>query len=66
VSGGAARILELHEQGLTSVPESVGGMVGLEELSLWRNRLRALPDFVWDLTSLRVLNVSENELPSLS
>jgi len=58
--------LELSGQGLTSIPADVGKRTELRSLDLYDNRLAALPDSIWELTSLEKLNLAGNQFESIS
>ena len=59
------RHLHLNGLELTSIPEPVGKLSGLERLSLYRNRLTALPLWLTGMGSLQALTLGENELENL-
>nr|MDO8083447.1 leucine-rich repeat domain-containing protein [Candidatus Sigynarchaeum springense] len=63
--GGHVAKLGLHEQGLTSLPESIGNLVNLEKLYLSGNQLSSLPESIGQLKSLTWLSLSNNQLSSL-
>ncbi|MFF7074397.1 hypothetical protein [Streptomyces pseudovenezuelae] len=46
--------------------DSFRGLVGLEVLSLYRNRLASAPHWLPELSELRNLNPADNELTALS
>ena len=50
---------------LTSLPESVGSLVDLDELLINRNKLTTLPESICKLVHLKRLEMKENELSSL-
>ncbi|KAF1377178.1 hypothetical protein PFLUV_G00197900 [Perca fluviatilis] len=61
------KVLDLHENKLTSLPEDIGKLASLQILNMERNRLKALPDCIGDLRLLQTLNLKGNclsELPS--
>ncbi|KAA8584688.1 hypothetical protein FQN60_008473 [Etheostoma spectabile] len=61
------KVLDLHENKLTSLPEDIGKLASLQILNLEKNRLNALPDCIGDLRLLQTLNLKGNclsELPS--
>lgn len=61
------KVLDLHENKLTSLPEDLGKLSSLQILNVEKNRLKALPDCIGDLRFLQTLNVKGNcltELPS--
>jgi Leucine-rich repeat (LRR) protein len=57
--------LDLSENQLTSLPDSIGNITNLTELYLYYNQLTSLPDSIENLTNLTELNLSSNELRSL-
>lgn len=63
----ALKVLDLHENKLTSLPEDIGKLASLQILNVEKNRLKALPESVGDLRFLQTLNLKGNclsELPS--
>uniref|UniRef100_A0A8C4F7I4 RING-type domain-containing protein n=1 Tax=Dicentrarchus labrax TaxID=13489 RepID=A0A8C4F7I4_DICLA len=61
------KVLDLHENKLTSLPEDIGKLASLQILNAEKNRLKALPDSIGDLRLLQTLNLKGNclsELPS--
>ena len=50
---------------LTDLPESIGQLEYLDELSLQNNALKSLPESIGKLTNLRVLNLENNNLNTL-
>ena len=58
--GGTA--LDLRNRRLTSLPESIWGLSGLETLNLSDNVLEELPDAIGALSRLRKLNLKNNRL----
>lgn len=62
------KVLDLHENKLTSLPEDIGKLAELRILNVEKNRLRTLPDSIGDLRLLQTLNLKGNcfsELPSV-
>ncbi len=59
------KILNLTNIKLKSLPESIGNLVHLSELSLICNELTSLPESIGNLVNLSKLNLSNNELTSL-
>ncbi|XP_044029149.1 E3 ubiquitin-protein ligase LRSAM1 [Siniperca chuatsi] len=61
------KVLDLHENKLTSLPEDIGKLASLQILNVEKNCLKALPDSIGDLRLLQTLNLKGNclsELPS--
>ncbi|KAI3361996.1 hypothetical protein L3Q82_012199, partial [Scortum barcoo] len=61
------KVLDLHENKLTSLPEDIGKLGSLQILNVEKNRLKALPDSIGNLQLLQTLNLKGNclsELPS--
>ncbi|XP_018557424.1 E3 ubiquitin-protein ligase LRSAM1 isoform X2 [Lates calcarifer] len=61
------KVLDLHENKLTSLPEDIGKLALLQILNVEKNRLKALPDSIGDLRLLQTLSLKGNylsELPS--
>ena len=56
--------LDLNDNQLTSIPESIGNLTKLERLYLQNNQLTSL-EGIENLTNLKVLKLSNNELTSL-
>jgi internalin A len=57
--------LRLNGLQLTSLPESIGQLTGLQELYLFDNQLTSLPESIGQLTGLRVLYLYTNQLTAL-
>jgi len=57
--------LHLYDNQLTSIPESIGGLVNLKEFSLSNNQLTSIPESIGLLINLEELNFSNNYLSSL-
>jgi Leucine-rich repeat (LRR) protein len=55
------RMLDLGHNQLSTIPETIGEIVGLSDyLYLHDNRLASLPSSIGQLRKLRYLNISEN------
>ena len=59
---GTLRELNLRDNKLTALPESIGALVGLKVLYLYGNQLTALPESIGALTALTFLDLSYNPL----
>ncbi|HXD34221.1 MAG TPA: COR domain-containing protein [Pyrinomonadaceae bacterium] len=57
--------LDLSDQKLTELPESLGKLTQLRHLYLFTNQLRELPEFLGQLTQLQGLYLSGNQLREL-
>ena len=55
----------LHENQLTALPESIGGLESLECLDLSRNHLGTLPESIDGWRAMQRLVISENQLTAL-
>lgn len=59
------KVLDLHENKLTSLPEDLGKLASLQILNVEKNRLKALPNSIGDLRLLQTLNLKGNSLSEL-
>ncbi|XP_022600250.1 E3 ubiquitin-protein ligase LRSAM1 isoform X2 [Seriola dumerili] len=59
------KVLDLHDNRITSLPEDIGKLASLQILNLEKNRLKALPDSFGDLRLLQTLNLKGNCLSEL-
>jgi Leucine-rich repeat (LRR) protein len=58
-------MLDLGNNQLTSLPESLGNLTALRVLDLGNNQLTSLPESLGNLTALTSLDLSDNQLTSL-
>nr|XP_020456835.1 E3 ubiquitin-protein ligase LRSAM1 [Monopterus albus] len=59
------KVLDLHENKLTSLPEDIGKLASLQILNVEKNHLKVLPDSIGDLQHLQTLNLKGNKLSEL-
>ncbi|KAG9472544.1 hypothetical protein GDO78_018831 [Eleutherodactylus coqui] len=59
------KVLDLHDNQITSLPPDIGQLKSLRVLNVERNVLRSLPDSIGDLVQLQTLNVNGNKLKLL-
>ncbi|XP_059514078.1 E3 ubiquitin-protein ligase LRSAM1 isoform X2 [Myotis daubentonii] len=59
------KVLDLHDNQLTALPEDIGQLTALQVLNLERNQLTYLPRSTGNLTQLQTLNVKDNKLKEL-
>ncbi|XP_015278585.1 PREDICTED: E3 ubiquitin-protein ligase LRSAM1 [Gekko japonicus] len=59
------KVLDLHDNQLTSLPADIGQLTTLQVLNVERNLLKALPHSIGDLVQLQTLNVKGNKLKEL-
>uniref|UniRef100_H3CP31 Leucine rich repeat and sterile alpha motif containing 1 n=1 Tax=Tetraodon nigroviridis TaxID=99883 RepID=H3CP31_TETNG len=60
------KVLDLHDNKLTSLPEDIGKLTSLQILNVEKNRLASLPSSIGELRLLQTLNLKGNclcELP---
>ncbi|XP_078687467.1 E3 ubiquitin-protein ligase LRSAM1-like [Branchiostoma floridae x Branchiostoma belcheri] len=58
----ALRVLDLHQNRLSSLPDDIGELATLQVLNLENNKLTSLPEAVSRLQALQTLNCRENRL----
>ncbi|XP_013925248.1 PREDICTED: E3 ubiquitin-protein ligase LRSAM1-like, partial [Thamnophis sirtalis] len=51
------KVLDLHDNQLTSLPADIGQLTSLQVLNVEKNVLKALPDSIGDLAQLQTLNL---------
>ncbi|XP_015683515.1 E3 ubiquitin-protein ligase LRSAM1 isoform X1 [Protobothrops mucrosquamatus] len=59
------KVLDLHDNQLTSLPADIGQLISLQVLNVEKNVLKALPDSIGDLVQLQTLNLKGNKLKQL-
>ncbi|KAM4527439.1 E3 ubiquitin-protein ligase LRSAM1 [Odontesthes bonariensis] len=59
------KVLDLHDNKLTSLPEDIGKITSLQILNVEKNRLKALPESIGNLRHLQTLNLKGNCLSEL-
>nr|XP_019584178.1 PREDICTED: E3 ubiquitin-protein ligase LRSAM1 isoform X3 [Rhinolophus sinicus] len=59
------KVLDLHDNQLTALPEDIGQLTALQVLNVERNQLTYLPHSIGNLTQLQTLNVKDNKLKEL-
>ncbi|KAL4609353.1 E3 ubiquitin-protein ligase LRSAM1 [Arapaima gigas] len=59
------KVLDLHENNLTSLPEDIGQLKALQVLNAEKNQINALPESIGELHLLQTLNVKGNHLKKL-
>ncbi|KAL4066862.1 hypothetical protein J3A83DRAFT_4098085 [Scleroderma citrinum] len=62
---GSLKIVDLHQNRISSLPETFADLTALTTLDLSHNSLTSLPRNIWALPSLTSLNLSHNSLTSL-
>nr|XP_055068787.1 leucine-rich repeat-containing protein 40 [Misgurnus anguillicaudatus] len=58
-------VLDIHDNQLSSLPESIGELEQLQKLILSHNKLTDLPAGLWRLTNLRCLHLQQNQMERL-
>ncbi|XP_072310188.1 E3 ubiquitin-protein ligase LRSAM1 isoform X2 [Eucyclogobius newberryi] len=59
------KVLDLHENSLSSLPDDIGRLTSLQILNVEKNHLKMLPDSVGELRFLQTLNLKGNDLSEL-
>ncbi|KAF6125595.1 leucine rich repeat and sterile alpha motif containing 1 [Phyllostomus discolor] len=59
------KVLDLHHNQLTALPEDIGQLAALQVLNVERNQLTHLPRSVGKLSQLQTLNAKDNRLKEL-
>uniref|UniRef100_A0A8D2CW79 E3 ubiquitin-protein ligase LRSAM1 n=1 Tax=Sciurus vulgaris TaxID=55149 RepID=A0A8D2CW79_SCIVU len=59
------KVLDLHNNQLTTLPEDIGQLAALQVLNVERNQLTYLPRSIGNLIQLQTLNVKDNKLKEL-
>ncbi|XP_057169751.1 E3 ubiquitin-protein ligase LRSAM1 isoform X4 [Ursus arctos] len=59
------KVLDLHDNQLSALPDDIGQLTALQVLNVERNQLTYLPRSIGNLTQLQTLNVKDNKLKEL-
>ncbi|XP_060613427.2 E3 ubiquitin-protein ligase LRSAM1 isoform X1 [Anolis sagrei] len=59
------KVLDLHDNQMTSLPADIGQLKSLQVLNVEKNLLKVLPDSIGDLDQLQTLNLKGNRLKDL-
>uniref|UniRef100_G3X071 E3 ubiquitin-protein ligase LRSAM1 n=1 Tax=Sarcophilus harrisii TaxID=9305 RepID=G3X071_SARHA len=62
---GTIKVLDLHDNQLTALPDALGRLASLQVLNVEKNQLKCLPQSIGDLAQLQTLNVKDNKLKDL-
>ncbi|KAI1882355.1 hypothetical protein AGOR_G00249830 [Albula goreensis] len=60
------KVLDIHENKLSSLPDDIGQLKSLQVLNAEKNHIKVLPDSIGDLRLLQTLNLKGNALSQLS
>ncbi|XP_056605909.1 leucine-rich repeat-containing protein 40 [Triplophysa dalaica] len=61
----ALLVLDIHDNQLNSLPESIGELEHLQKLVVSHNKLTELPAGLWRLTNLHCLHMQQNQMERL-
>uniref|UniRef100_A0A7N5JH90 E3 ubiquitin-protein ligase LRSAM1 n=1 Tax=Ailuropoda melanoleuca TaxID=9646 RepID=A0A7N5JH90_AILME len=59
------KVLDLHDNQLSALPDDIGQLTALQVLNVERNQLTYLPRSIGNLTQLQTLSVKDNKLKEL-
>nr|XP_033816189.1 E3 ubiquitin-protein ligase LRSAM1 isoform X2 [Geotrypetes seraphini] len=62
---GTLKVLDLHDNQMTSLPNDIGQLTSLQVLNIERNLLSSLPESIGNLIELQTLNMKGNKLKRL-
>lgn len=61
----ALKKLNINQNKIREIPESIGSLASLERLNLSRNKIRNLPKSIGSLSSLKTLDLSRNNIQEI-